>query len=165
MTDFPLFFLLLGLYLIMTGRPVWAGLATGIGFMTKLMPILLVPVGWQVFQPLKRRSWIYVGITLVTILAIAVPFLLIRADLFVASFVNMVTRPSWETVWALLDGYFTGGVVAPLEQRFDPTTASLADHSSNLPWLLITAVFALVYLVIYTRRIQWQDSKRILAFT
>ena len=162
---FPLFFLLLGLYLIMIRRPVLAGLATGIGFMTKLMPILLVPVGWQVFQPLKRRSWIYIGITLVTILAIALPFLLIRADLFVASFVNMATRPSWETVWALFDGYFTGGAVAPLDQRFDPSAASLADHSSNLPWLLISAVFALVYLVMYTRRIEWQDSKRIVAFT
>jgi hypothetical protein len=162
---FPLFFLLLGLYLIVIGRPLLAGLVTGIGFMTKLMPILLAPVGWQVFQPFRRRSWLYIGATLVTILVIALPFVLIRADLFVASFVNMLTRPSWETVWALLDGYFTGGVVAPLEQRFDPATASLKAHASTLPWLLISVVFALVYLVVYTRRIQWQDSKRILAFT
>jgi len=162
---FPLFFLLLGLYLIMIRRPVLAGLVTGIGFMTKLMPILLVPVGWQVFQPFRRRSWFYIGATLVTIVAIALPFLLIRADLFWASFVNMFTRPSWETVWALLDGYFAGGAVAPLDQRFDPSAASLGAQSSTLPWLLITVVFALVYLVVYTRRIQWQDSKHILAFT
>ena len=162
---FPLFFLLLGLYLIMVRRPVLAGLATGMGFMTKLMPLLLAPVGWQVFQPFKRRSWIYIGVTLLTILVIALPFLVIRSDLFVASFVNMLTRPSWETVWALLDGYFTGGAVAPLDQRFDPSAASLADHTSNLPWVLITVVFALIYLVIYTRQIQWQDGKRILAFT
>ena len=162
---FPLFFLLLGLYLILVRRPLLAGLATGLGFMTKLMPILLLPVGWQVFQPLRRRSWLYIGATALTILLIALPFLLVRADLFVASFVNMLTRPSWESVWALLDGYFTGGAVAPLEQRFDPGAASLTDRTSNLPWLLISVVFALVYLVIYTRRIQWQDSKRILAFT
>ncbi len=162
---FPLFFLLLGLYLILIHRPLLAGLVTGIGFMTKLMPLLLLPVGWQVFQPLRRRSWFYVGATLVTILIIALPFLLIRADLFVASFVNMLTRPSWESVWALLDGYFAGGAVAPLDQRFDPGAASLTDHTSNLPWLLISVVFALVYLIIYTRRIQWQDGKRILAFT
>jgi hypothetical protein len=163
--SFPLFFLLLGLYLLLVRRPILAGLAAGAGFMTKMIPILLLPVGWRVFQTPWRKALLYTAITILTILAIALPFLLIRADLFIASFVNMLTRPSWETVWALLDGYVRGGRVAHLEERFDPGTASLVYHSSNLPWPVITIIFGLIYLFIYTRRIDWQDAHRILAFT
>ncbi len=162
---FPLFFLLLGLYLLLVRRPVLAGLATGAGFMTKVFAILLLPIGWQVFWKSRRKALVYTGATLLTILLIALPFLLIRADLLVASFVNMITRPSWETIWALFDGYFTGGLVTPLELRFDPATAGQVDRASSLPWPLITVVFALLYLFLYTRRIDWQDHRRVLAFT
>jgi uncharacterized membrane protein len=163
--SFPLFFLLLGLYLIILGRPILAGLATGAGFMAKLIPILLLPAGWQGVQPPRRKSVLYVAAAAATILVIALPFLILRADLFVASFTNMISRTSWETVWALLEGNYTGGSVTPLNQRFDPSTASQLDQPSSLPWLVITVAFALLYLFIYTRRISWQQPKRILAFT
>jgi len=162
---FPLFFLLLALYLILAGRPALAGLATGAGFMTKIIPLLLLPVGWRRFGPLSRRSVTYVALTVLAIVAIALPFLAIRSDLFFASFVNIVTRPSWETVWALLDGYFTGGAVAPLDQRFDPGTAADPGRVSHLPWLWISLAFAGLYLVLYTRRIRWEEGKRVLAFS
>lgn len=163
--SFPLFFLLLGLYLLLAQRPLLAGVATGTGFMTKLFPLLVLPAGLRVLHPPRRKAIYYIVATILTILIIALPFLLIRADLFVASFVNMLTRPSWETVWALVDGYYSGGLVAPMEQRFDPGTASTVDHSSSLPWPAITAVFALLYIFLYTRRIDWNDKKRVLAFT
>jgi hypothetical protein len=161
---FPLFFLLMGLYLLLLRKPVLAGLVTGAGFMTKVFPLLLLPVGWRVFQGPRRRALLYIVATALAILLIALPFLLIRADLFVASFINMVTRPSWETIWALFDGYYTGGLVAPLDQRFDPGTASQVDHVSNLPWPLISLGFALLYLLVYTRRIVWRDAGCVLTF-
>ena len=43
----PLFFVLLGLYLLLRGRPLWSALVTGIGFMVKLVPLILLPVGAQ----------------------------------------------------------------------------------------------------------------------
>jgi hypothetical protein len=44
----PLFFVLLGLYLLVRGRPLWSALATGVGFMVKLVPLILLPIGAQI---------------------------------------------------------------------------------------------------------------------
>jgi hypothetical protein len=50
----PLFFVLLGLYLLLRGRPLWSALVTGIGFMVKLVPFILLPVGVQISN-IKRQ--------------------------------------------------------------------------------------------------------------
>jgi len=155
----PLFFLLLGLYLIIRQRATSAGVALGLGFMTKITPALILAVGWKALKTRQRK----VGLLLasgITVLAIAVPFLLTRPEFLIASFRSMVARSSWETVWALLEGYYSYGVVAG--DRFGPS-ANVATHPSTLPWPLITLAFALLYLWLFTR--PWGEEKsRIVAF-
>jgi len=184
----PLFFLLLALYLATSHgrRAMLTGLAIGVGFMVKLMPLLILPVAIQTLRaPLPspapgwgrgwgdgvRSLWSYrwalvcVGAALVAIGVIAAPFLLARPDLFVASFVSMFARASWESVWAILDGYFWGGsIVAKWPQRADPATALIPQHGSNLPWIAISAAFALVYLVLWLLQRDWRDARRVTAF-
>jgi hypothetical protein len=53
--SYPLFFFLLSLYLLLRGRPVWSALTTGVGFMIKLIPLILLPVGARVCEHLPRR--------------------------------------------------------------------------------------------------------------
>jgi hypothetical protein len=48
--SFPIFFFLLGLYFLLRGRPLWSALVTGIGFMVKLVPLILLPIGAQIFN-------------------------------------------------------------------------------------------------------------------
>ncbi len=43
--SFPLFFFLLGLYLLLCGRPLWSAAVGGVGFMIKILPAILLPVG------------------------------------------------------------------------------------------------------------------------
>jgi len=155
----PLFFLLLGLYLIIRQRATSAGLALGLGFMTKITPAIILAVGWKALNSRRRK----VGLLLAfgaTVLAIAAPFLIIQPRFLIASFRSMVARSSWETVWALLEGYYSYGVVAG--DRFDPL-ANLATHPSTLPWPLITLAFALLYLWLFTRPLG-QEKSRIVAF-
>jgi len=159
----PLFFLLLALYLALRGRPVATGVAIGFGFMTKLLPVLMLPIAWRALA--SRRDALRA--TLAAALAafsIAAPFLLIRADLLAAAFISPLKRGSWETVWALLDGYFSGGLVVPLSERFDPASASVALHPSRLPWLPITLAFALLGLAVYLRPLDWQRPRNAVAF-
>ena len=40
----PLFFFLLALYLLLRGRPLWSAVVGGVGFMIKLMPVILLPI-------------------------------------------------------------------------------------------------------------------------
>jgi hypothetical protein len=182
----PLFFLLLALYLATSHgrRATLTGLAIGVGFMVKLMPLLILPVAIQTLRRwddepgngtlrrVGRFLWSYrwalvcAGAALVAIGVIAAPFLLARPDLFIASFVSMFARASWESVWAILDGYFWGGsIVAKWPQRADPATALIPQHGSDLPWLAISAAFALVYLVLWLLQRDWRDVRRVVAFT
>ncbi len=156
----PLFFLLLALCALLRQRGRLAGLAIGLGFMTKVTPALLLPLGLRSLSRLSKKIG-YLAFATVTVALIALPFLLIRPDFFLASFRSMVERSSWETIWALLDGYFSYGVLPA--NRFDPTV-DFATHSSHLPWLWITVAFGLIYLWLYTRPVDWQDQRVITAF-
>ncbi len=159
----PLFFLLLALYLALTQRIVRAGIAIGLGFMTKLLPALILPIVWRTAS--SRREALRATIAAVAAtLAVAAPFLWIRADLLAASFISPLRRGSWETVWALLDGYFSGGVVTPLADRFDPATAAITLHPSHLPWPLITLAFGLAGLWLYLRPLDWKAPRTVVAF-
>jgi hypothetical protein len=157
----PLFFLLLGLYLILRGKAVAAGVAAGVGFWVKVIPILLAPVGLRVLAGGRRKALFCVAVC-VTLGLVALPFLYLNAPFIWAFLANTLGRSSWESVWALLEGYYSYGVVTP--DRFT-VPSDFSTHPSTLPWLLINAVFGLVLLWLYTRRRDYRDSKRVVALT
>jgi hypothetical protein len=97
-------------------------------------------------------------------LLIATPFLLINAPLLFAAFINTFSLAPWETIWALLDGYYGGGPTKPFDERFDPATARVDIYVSHLPWFWISLAFALLYLVLYTRRLDWSNRRNVVAF-
>ena len=52
--SYPLFFFLLSLYLLLKNRPYLSAFFTGVGFMIKLIPLILLPVG---IQQLSKRNY------------------------------------------------------------------------------------------------------------
>ncbi len=146
---FALTFLLLALYLTLVRRPLASGVVAGLGFLVKLLPIIVVPVAfWR--EPTWRRRAILLAITLVTIVVVALPFALLNPELFTLSWTVNLKRSSWETVWALLEGYTSFGLAGG-GNRFDPAEAGALQHPSTLPWTLISAGFALIYLWLWIR--------------
>ncbi len=144
---FGLTFLLLALYLTLCRRGLAGGVVAGVGFLVKLWPILVVPVAfWR--EPTRRRRLWLVGLTALTIVAVSLPFFLLNPQLFALSWTINLKRSSWETVWALLEG-FTGFGLAGGANRFDPTQAGALQHPTTLPWTPISAGFALVYLYLW----------------
>lgn len=161
---FPLFWLLLTIYFSLKMFPIGSGLAAGVGFLTKPIPFLALPMAWKRFPELKPR----LKLTFAAIAGVFIPmlpFILASPLMSLAHLRNLLSRSSWETVWALLDGYRGVGVVAPLSERFDPNSASWAVHSGNAgyePWLTISAVVLFIYL--WTRPIDWKNNTRAVAF-
>ena len=156
----PLFFLLLALYLLLKRRALLAGLALGLGFMVKVIPLLILPIGWRSLQGLKERAS-YLITTGITVGLIALPFLLASPAFLLTAFRSMLSRSSWETIWALMDGYYSYGVVGG--NRF-LTAVKFSTHRSKLPWLWVTLFFALVYLWLYTRAVDWRNTVKPVAF-
>jgi hypothetical protein len=156
-------FLLLALYLMLARRSLASGLTAGLGFLVKLLPIIVVPVAfWR--EPNWRRRAILIAVTILTIVFVSLPFALLNPDLFALSWTINLKRSSWETVWALLEGYTSFGLAGGAN-RFDPADAGIGQHASTLPWFLISAGFALIYLWLWTRPIDWHDDRRAVAFT
>jgi hypothetical protein len=156
-----LFFLLLSLYLILRGRAALAGIMGGLGFWVKVIPILVAPVGLRVLKGVRRKTYFAVAIG-TTLVAIALPFLYINPGFLWAFFANLLGRSSWETVWALLDGYYSYGVVTA-DRLSIPTEYSA--HPSSLPWPAITAAFALVLIWLYSRRLDYRSRLNVVALT
>jgi hypothetical protein len=158
----PCALLLLGLYFLLRARPAGAGALAGLGFMTKIIPGLLGPVAVK-FLP--RRSWLttLLAASAVT-LAIAAPLFIASPTYFIASYRAVISRSSWETVYALLDGYFSYGKVAPVGVRFDPTTAGYVAFHSRLPAIPVAVVFTLAYIVLWLRPVE-RTARNVVSFT
>ncbi len=156
----PLFFMLLGLYLTLKARDWPGGMALGVGFALKVTPIVLAPVAVRVLPDLRARVRHIAGVV-AAIVVLSVPFWVLNRDLYLMSFRSAMQRSSWESLWAVLEGYFSFGVVAG--DRFDPTVTDFSVHPATLPWLWIAVAFVAFYLWLYTRRIDYRDPMKVLA--
>ncbi|MGD8398593.1 MAG: glycosyltransferase 87 family protein, partial [Anaerolineae bacterium] len=153
--------LLWAVLLTLDRRPVASGIATGLGFMTKLVPIAAAPAALMHLPRLGSRAK-YVAALALTILLIALPFLIAGPDYLAESLISPVKRSTWETPWALIDGYFSFGVAGGPD-RFDPAQSGAAQHPTRLPWLAITGGFIVFYLYIWMRagpRLSGGDNER-----
>jgi hypothetical protein len=145
------FFVLLALLAVQRDRPWLAGLAIGLGTMTKLLPILLLAAVWRVRG--WRAALVSGLVALLVIAAILGPLLALSPDYTLASLQAQAGKSSWETMWALLDGNVANtGNFGPIIDRFDPAKAGQMLHNPSRvsPWL--TAIpFALLGLFLFTR--------------
>jgi len=195
--SYPLFFFLLSLYLILQNRPWLSAFFTGVGFMIKLIPLILMPVAVQQFSRVKYqlqirnkkleinkfitpnsqtvirhssfvipfdlpRIALYLAVFAVTVILIGLPFYRLNPDLILGSQLITAARQPWETVWALIDGNYDYGII-PLDMRNLAWTPGDAPPT-RIPWLVVTGVTALVYLLFYTRPLNWQRPRNLLAF-
>jgi hypothetical protein len=195
--SYPLFFFLLSLYLLLRGRPYLSAFFTGVGFMIKLIPLILMPVAFQLLaryrynlalrglKPLVTRvesaevntekaglqftipfdlprMFLYLAIFLITVSLIGLPFYRMNPALIFGSQQITGARQPWETLWALIDDNYDYGII-PLDMRNLDWTPGEAPPT-RIPWLLITAIFGLIYGLVYTRPLDWRIPRVALAF-
>jgi len=181
----PLFFLLLGLDLLLTRRRGWwigSAMAAALGFLVKLTPIILVPVairwfGCRLNGYAARQEWfnlhsphnllkplIYTGIFIVLVVGLGLPLAHFNPHLAISSFTVNGLRPPWQSLWALLDGFYGFGLV-PVDMRNLSGLASGGQWESRLPWGAITVLFVLLYLWLYTQRYDWARVRTPVVFT
>jgi len=165
-----LFFLLLALDFVLRGRLVSSAASVGVGFLVKLTPVIFLPVAlrrlWDEAETRRagvRDGALYLVATLLTILILLFPFLLTQPVWLWTTARAIAGRSSWETVWAVLEGYFGYGVVGG--DRLNPAETAFAVHPGRLPWLLITLGFALLYLLLWTRPADCRRPRPLVALT
>ena len=159
--SFPLAFMLLGLWAILIARPMLAGLLIGMGTAVKLFPIALLGPALRALRGWRPKATLIGSILFVVAMVVAIAYTLSPAY-FMAFARGLVTRSSWSTIWALLDGFDRIGAV--VGDRADPL-ADVSLHSSRVPWALVTLAFGLIYLAVWTRRRHDNAPHRTLALT
>ena len=179
----PLFFMLLGLDLLLSRRRgAWllSAVVAALGFLTKLTPILLVPIAVRWFG--ARFSWraawdewfwprsagnllrpvIYSGIFFAVVGAVGYPLVRANPALALSSFRIQAIRAPWQSVWALLDGYYEAGVV---HLRMDNLVGlDTPLFQSSLPWTWISIGFVCIYFWLYTRPYDWSQPRTPVVF-
>ena len=96
------------------------------------------------------------------VLAVAAPFFYPNPRLLLAPLDIERIRPPWQTVWAVLDGYYGFGV-APADVR-DLSALGRPAWRGHVPYSLLTLVFLGLYLWLYLRHRDWRRSRTAIAF-
>jgi hypothetical protein len=168
-----LFFILLALYLLLDDHRFPSAIAVGVGFMTKIVPGLMLPVAgrrlWYQHRENNREGGIEIGLYVVafglTVFVVLVPFLIGGSQWVLAAARSMLSRSSWETIWAVMEGYYGFGLV--LGDRLNPAETGFAAHDGwpSSVWWLITLAFAGLYAFIFTRPANYDRPRNVIAFT
>ncbi|MCL5998014.1 MAG: glycosyltransferase 87 family protein [Chloroflexi bacterium] len=143
----PVFFFLWALLLLIRNRDKWSAVAAALGAATKIFPALIVPIAMCSLPGWRRRT-LYLSCFLVVLALICVPFLLANPAMTIASLRNVMGRNAWLTIWALVEDYYGAGGVAPLAQRFDPSSALLGDSQAGF-WWPVTVVFGALFALFF----------------
>jgi hypothetical protein len=147
--------------------------------MVKIVPILMLPVAlrrlWHQYRENKAEARIELGLYAVvfglTVAVLLAPFLIGGSQWVRASAQSMLERSSWETVWAIADGYYGFGEVGGDRLKTLPQMTrageSFAIHEGRLPWWfwgLITLGFAGLYVYLFTRPADYSQPRPLIAF-
>jgi len=142
-----LFFALLGIYFLLGRKAFSAGLAIGLGAMVKILPGLLILPAIKRLELIRERV-LLLGATYILVLFLNLPFIFFNPFMWWGTYSYNGARGPWETVWALIEGWYSHGggeILHPYFEAFIPYTQltilykpSPFDHAyyawSN-PWL------------------------------
>lgn len=167
-----LFFILLALDFLLDDRRFPSAISAGVGFMVKIIPALMLPVAlrrlWHQYKEDNQTAGIEAGLYSVvfglTILVLLAPFLFVGPDWVLASARSILGRSSWETVWAVIDGYYGFGAV--LGDRYNAAETSFAIHGGAVPglyWWTSLAFFGL-YAFLFTREADYNRPRNVISF-
>jgi hypothetical protein len=118
------FFLLLTVVLVLESGWTAAGIAAGLGLLTKWVPGLGLLVAWTRW-PRRRTSLAALTAMMVALLA-WIPLLAFGGQAAWDSLRSQSAKPAWETPWALLEGNLGTGTFGEATARLAPLEPSAA---------------------------------------
>ena len=149
------FFLLLGLWAGLRRRFGLAGLALGLGGLTKWFPLVVLLVFlpyWGVGREVWRRVVFVWGLVCFVVMGVWGVLWVWGNGYTQFSWYAQTQRPPWESPWALIHGRLTtGNLPAYNRTQPPPTAADFPIWERVLPWLAFVALLLVGYVLLRSR--------------
>ncbi|MCS6836045.1 MAG: hypothetical protein NZ750_08515 [Anaerolineae bacterium] len=156
--------LLGGISLALENRPRLTGVMLGIGALVKFVPLLVLGALAR-FWP-WRRAALSAGTAFAVFALAYVPLFALNADFALISLTAQFGKPSYQTVWALIDGNYTTGNFGTVEShlRADGVDEGVGERNPpRIPsWLRLGVALALGLAAFL--RVRRADSLGLIAF-
>ncbi len=130
----PIFIAMASLYMLMIDRPVESAWLCGIGTMTKLFPVMVLPIA-VISQDLRKRVWYVLFFALACLIAV-LPWLIANPRSLRSSYEFTRSRDAWETIWTWPH---INTAVVPLANSL---AIPYGDDSNPYSWLIGLAAAA-----------------------
>jgi hypothetical protein len=150
------FFLLLGLYWLLTKQENRSAVAVAIGALTKFTPALLFGAVFR-FRDWKVAAR-FVAIAAGLFVLVYLPLFAQNAEMTLPSLTAQFGKASYQTVWALIDGNTRTGNFGTVESHLYPSTAD--DLQGNPPMIrsfVRLSIAAAIGLFVFLRTRRFDD--------
>lgn len=158
------FFTLAGLWALLARKDIVGAGWIALGALTKFISLLLFGALVR-FYPL-RRALTVIALALAAFVLVYVPLFAVNAPFAAISLTAQFSKPSYQTVWALLDGNYGTGNFGTVESHL--TTSGVSDGVADknpavVPGIVRLALAALLGLFVYVR-VRRFDQLGVVAF-
>jgi hypothetical protein len=108
----------LAILMMINKKAMPCGVLLGLATLGKGFPALLLIPAVIVFTDARDRIKL-IGSTLLILVFVSLPFAVINPFTYLSTFTHVGSRGPWETVWAIIDGYYShGGFLHPYFDQF-----------------------------------------------
>lgn len=162
------------IYLMMKGKASLCGVFIGLAALCKGFPFLLLIPALVVFVDARDKLRV-AGSAIFTVVLVSLPFMLINPYTYISTFTHVGSRGPWETVWALVDGYFShGGLLHPYFDKFfyhsnllkiyDANQYDHAVYKWNFDWMPLFLATCQVVVIILVSVVYFRRKRDIYGF-
>ncbi|MEM2099478.1 MAG: hypothetical protein QXU99_07065 [Candidatus Bathyarchaeia archaeon] len=121
----------LAIYMMIKKKSLACGLLLGLATLGKGFPVLLLFPAIATFKESRERLKLVAATASILVFS-SLPFMLINPLTYMSTFTHVGSRGPWETIWAVIDGYFShGGLLHPLFDKFFYHFNLLKVYSAN----------------------------------
>jgi hypothetical protein len=158
------FSFLLGIWLLLIGQDMRSAAMIAIGALTKFVPFLIFGAAIRFLKPQRTIRYMVAAVSLFVLAYL--PLFAINSELTLVSLTAQFGKPSYQTIWALIDGNYSTGNFGEIETHFraEGVQETTGDNNpSRIPSLVRFALAAAIGLFVFlqTRRM---DELGLVAF-